>query len=585
MAIVTMTRAVELRISCGRYREPRQNILITDMRTPLNTTSLNWSVHLGLLESDNEKVVLTNASPNDIVGDLLEATDVVTSCRLSAYKRYYKLLAKEAGRRLRDMRDAHGGIVRDVTLRQMVQLVGRSAEPLSRLSAEDPSGGFIYIPGVPGDLMLAMWSRLVPEESLDMWLATEEGVQHVPLHEAAQLCTRPEILSTFGCLACPQRGDCVSHVLEDSFKTVYSETRLRKAALTNHEWAPPSYVIDSRHGKIFALDVDLSGAEEKVAQSKYLSSKRVLNRKFYDKNCKTCALEGVCGLRKTGSNRGAALGRGVTDYCAGKVSHPLSLGAANYRDAFKILLQAIDIIRSTDHADTALEKIVEWVENGKPAPSYVRHAVSKQGMIAIPRELIDVAESLELRGGFDPDPYWWGQGHRVGRWFMDCTDNIVGVTDEHSSAPCGWVYLDYSGYLRRVSDAVGHTVFSYIDAKVLHQIEETSRSKNNKYSGVESRIALAAQFFADFIAPSNRWFFGAFGNQSISVPRGGYEYVRYDYVNRRWERKKRPARKTALDDLLYVFRSLRSHNNYTDTDFELSERANQLKDILDANKA
>lgn len=423
---------------------------------PLEHTSVYSSRRILKLRTTEASVVLAqdNSASQSIASSMLVGSEVVIQAGGTDYLKYLLRVMDELSASM--YAHSEESITAD-SARELVatiaQFSGNRSGTLDEVTDSSPCDyeSQVFIPGLPPILMLGMWFAVKPRHPLVLWAKDGDVVyQQEVTADLLDICASPLLMQGAGCLACPNSTSCIPSLTGMPSPAVQEEQnvveklyrrldRLPDVESVRHSLANqggrrlvlPQGVWLPIPDRVSLAGVSFNGIREKISQDTEVKRHRKEQMQFKKSNCSGCSMSHLCGGSKVMSVGDAKSPEwwSTKDVCTGSKSAVPRVTVDNYSRVLPMLLRMLaEYHDSRCHVGVELnlliQKLVDWVDTGYGMDRYARGlADSDREILVIPKELAELLQVMDLRGGYEDFGYRRDYSH-FGAWhkYLDTRD-------------------------------------------------------------------------------------------------------------------------------------------------------------------
>jgi hypothetical protein len=549
-------------------------VAITDT-SDVEYRTKHTTYRIAKFESVDTAVAISNKGDTALIQTLLTKWDFVLSLKSEDYSTYQTRLKEFVNHKAH----LHGTIKHPTVKEYLGSLLRNTSNPSVREQPPhyvDPYDleetkvlpaqldDYLYVDAIPKDLLLGYWQSwgLGPLEYY-AWDAEKRQVYSVDLTEALSgVCTRFELTTPAGCMACPMRGDCLNHLSGGQLNssgspqiTLGSLQRLLKSKLANY--IPPTLgdvgfarCLD----KLNYSNLNVGNTEHVTHVLKQHSHRQsVLRdaRKFYEENCSQCARNSICGSSgiitrdNWGQSPELALltnkdhcfhGRGPIEVTEKTfpvvVQELLTLICQNYRGCYKYQPGLFDLRNSIQ---AAANEIVDWVFSAAKLDRYASACLRAElhpTTSVLPKPVMLALESLGLKGGYSAPTYYYAHNLTGLHWLRDVSSSVADCLPGITPPTSDWVVCTTTGQhiLKSTSSQwslwsgsygnPGGEIAQFVDASLYTQVKglDTHSKPLRRFSKVSERMVLCLGAIYKYTSPTREVHYGPFGAKRELAP-------------------------------------------------------------------
>ena len=576
-------------------------------------------------EPSSEALVITNKPDQKILSSLVTKYGIVMQTSSIALTKYYHKLDRLL--RAHEINAFYQRITSDeasINIKELIHEIGirssydvnldRLVNYMDHIFGKMEEGqDTIYSPGILNNFTIVLWNRLTESEPVYLHLQTEGGVVTLNLlEEVLPLCTKLTSLLSAGCLACPNRDNCVDSLIEEDLTISRpSVEQLKRVVKNKGTYIPHSIVYSMKKlDKVSVSSLMPSKSYDLFIQHKNKKKLSVANAKFFRENCSSCSLKDYCGNSSSyhfgreytindpysigrNENNQITIGTGNTSFCAGKTTKTVVINSDNYKDILLILVEAIMLgqvkgVRNYEAVLQTVEILDSFIQSsGKldRATSYYLPNLFKRvkntedhdllSTFIIPTNFLEIGDLLHCNSGRGTMFAYCG----LTNWFKNVTKTF---TKSLPSVKEGnWVALFASNQIKRWDHLDPHEQQFYaIDTRVLADMQnvQLNNKYSNKLTNIEERIRLVLLYMNLFVVPSLEWRSGSFGCYKHYVPSGILS--KWNYKHSRWEVTIKDQYLDCASLLQITLENIFKVPMNYETKYLVTKTINKLKDVI-----
>lgn len=553
-------------------------VAITDTSDEEYRHKLFNTYKIAKFESVDTAVAISNKGDTALIQTLLTKWDFVLVLKSGDYSTYQSQLKEFVNHKAHlhgtlkhafSVREYLGNLLRNTSNPSMREQPPHYVDPHefaeTRVRAAQLDD-YLYVGNIPKDLLLGYWQSW-GLGTLDYyaWDAEKGQVYSVDLTEALSgVCTRFELTTPAGCMACPMRSDCLNHLSGGQLNSsgspqvpLGSLQRLLKSRLAHY--IPPSVgdVGGARClDKLNYSNLNINATEQVTYRLKrhlYKQHKLRDARKFYEENCSQCARNSICGssgiITRDRWGQGPELDYLINkDHCfQGKgpleiteetfpavVQGLLTLICENYRRRYK---NSSSLFQMRNSIQAAANEIVDWVFSGDKLDRYASACLRADlhpTTSVLPKPVMLALESLELKGGYAEQTYYYVHNLTGLQWLRDVSSSVADCLPGITHPTSDWVVCTTTGQPTLKSTESQWSIWvdegclgtrageiaQFVDASLYTQVKglDTRPKPLRRFSKVSERMVLCLDAIYTYASPTREVNFGPFGAKRELAP-------------------------------------------------------------------